>query len=229
MSRRFLLAALLPVLLATPAVAQRRNNPAGGNRPNAPAAANRDSSRDNDGRGRAYWRTIREPRIECRAAVQYLNWQWNRYAGPGPVPQGSPITGMANPHNQQALTDLIAGVAHNQQAVGVYRSCVAASSIEYLMWVAATTSERSCDMAAVTTNLSWQKQNALPTLNEAIRHWQAGRDAKTVAEENNHALLAVREMYAAVRHNATASAVYRACFRDRPEDFFQAVRLMLDS
>jgi hypothetical protein len=228
MNRRLVLALLLLGPLATPALAQRRNNP-GGTNPDRPAENRGNNQNADTGEGRALWRTIREPRIECRPAVQYLTWQWTRYAGPGAVQSGSPLTAMATGRGPEALDQLVAGVSHNTQAVGVYRSCAAAANVQYLLWLAATSSERSCDMAVIGSNIAWQKQNNLPSLTEAMRHWRAGRDAKTVDEENSHALVALREMLAAVRHNPNVSAVYRACFRDRPEDFFQAVRTALES
>jgi len=219
---RPLLAVAALCLAGSPAVAQRRTAPPAspGQAPAAPAAHVQPL-------GRALWREMAAPRVECRATVQYLTWQWNRYAAAGPVPQGSPLNAFTNPTTQQALEALVGGVSHNPQAAGVYRSCAAAAGIEYLVWVAATASDRQCDMAVVNTNLSWQKRNALVSLNEAIRHWNAGRIAKTVPEENTHVLAALEQLYSAVRHNATAGAAYRACFRERPEEFFQAIRTIL--
>ncbi len=214
--RRLLSAVICSAALAAAGLlaAQARTAPA------APAAA---AAED-----RALWRGMQSVRTECRAATQYLVWQWNRYARAGAVPRESPLFAFANAGVPQGLADLAVGVQHNPQAVGVYRSCAAATSVEYLMYVAATASDRTCDMAAANTNLLWQKQNALVSLNEATRLWRSARAAKTVADENAGILRAMKEMYTAVRHNPTAGAVYRACFRDRPEDLMEAIRLLLD-
>ncbi len=212
------------VLGAGPLAAQRRAAPAAA----APAATPAAAPAPAQSGDRALWRTMTDLRTECRATTQYLVWQWNRYARAGDVPRESPLFAFANAANAQGLADLTVGVQHNPQAVGVYRSCAAATSVEYLVYIAATASDRTCDMAAAQTNLLWQKQNALVSLNEAMRLWRAGRAAKSVAEENAGILRAMKEMYTAVRHNPTAGAVYRACFRDRPEDFMEAVRLLLD-
>jgi len=169
------------------------------------------------------WLTIRDVAPECAQSVPNLISQWRANAQRGNIKRESPLYALQAGDTPAALKYLKQGQRHNTTVVQLYQSCADATSIQYILLLAASSADGACDLADAKLNLVSQKRTNPVSLNEAYRIWDVVR-REYPATQDSAVMGAVFKLYEGQRDNADALNEYRACFRDRAVDLFNLVR-----
>ena len=169
------------------------------------------------------WLTVRDVVPECAQSVPHLIWQWRVNARKGSIKKESPLYAMQAGDTPDALELLKQGQRHNNTVVQLYQSCVDATSIQYIMLLAASSADGECDLAHTKVNLLSQRRNNPVSLNEAYRIWDVVRPQYPVTQDTT-VMEAIFKLYEGQRDNAAVLNEYRACFRDRAEDLFNQIK-----
>jgi hypothetical protein len=169
------------------------------------------------------WPTIRDVVPECAQSVPNLIWQWRVNARKGSIKKESPLYAMQADDTRDALKFLKQGQRHNKTVVQLYQSCVDATSIQYILLLAASSADGECDLAHTKVNLLAQRSSNPVSLNEAYRIWDVVRPQYPVSQDTT-VMEALLKLYEGQRDNAAVLNEYRACFRDRAVDLFNQIK-----
>ncbi len=183
---------------------------------------------------RPYWRHTADPiPLECRNTLEHLNWQWRV----NPITRKqSPIRALKAAANgkdkKNILNELYEGQSRNRNARDLYRACADARGAEYLAYVAAASSELTCDEAKLTSYLR-QTYDGRPgpyiALLDSLQRAQVEPDLTTqdrqVLKHYSRLLEYRGTIPGLIEHTETNSlGTLRACFRDDSQRFLIAAR-----
>jgi hypothetical protein len=129
--------------------------------------------------------------------------------------------------DHDAIEALTYGQGHNPPAQQTYRDCAAQRGIyPFFRLVVSAAPGRRSNFAEARNNLSWQVGANPESINNAHNSWLSAQNVTNAQAKDYFMVQAMWFLMMGQHHNAGVMQLYRACFRDDPDQLFKMVTFL---